>query len=76
MGDLIDVKLLEVSSEGKLRLSRRAVLLADGATPPPGLAEQRPQPRANGRRPSTGIGDRKDGLPSSPPRRPAKADSR
>ena len=34
-GDRVDVKLLEVNARGQLRLSRRAVLEADGAVAPP-----------------------------------------
>ena len=32
-GDLVDVKLLEINARGQLRLSRRAVLEADGGVP-------------------------------------------
>ncbi|MDA8217968.1 MAG: polyribonucleotide nucleotidyltransferase [Dehalococcoidales bacterium] len=64
VGDEIMVMVIEIDSQGRVNLSRRAVL--EGA-PPPSAPTGRPSgPMGGGRRPGPGRGDRRG--PSGPPR--------
>ena len=49
-GDLIDVMITEVQDGGKFKLSRKAVLVADGVPPPAGVDLTAAGPAGNGGR--------------------------